>query len=75
MTEDETIVEQPFDWNESMAEVAIEDVICLKMYMSYCRYQNIMMALTKLKILEDQGKKVECLPGKSYEWRCDYDTK
>jgi hypothetical protein len=52
------IKEYPFDWNETMSEVALEDFYAIQASLNYCTSQNIGMALTKLKLLEEQGCKV-----------------
>lgn len=61
---------QPFDWNEDMAEVAIEDVESLRANITYSMYQDIMMALAKLDLLEKQGKQVEDI-GALEAWKAD----
>ena len=67
---DAEIRSQPFSWNEDMAEVAIEDVESLKTNLTYTMYQDIMMALTKLDLLEKQGKQVENI-GALEAWKAD----
>ena len=54
-----TIKEEPFSWNENLSEVALEDFSMMQSRLSYCACQNIGMALAKLKLLEEQGCKVE----------------
>ena len=54
-----TIVEEPFSWNDDLAEVALEDFSMIQHKLSYCTCQSIGMALAKLKLLEEQGCKVE----------------
>ena len=61
---------QPFSWDEDMAEVAIEDMESLRINIAYAKYQNIMMALTKLDLLEKQGKQVENI-GALEAWKAD----
>ena len=61
---------QPFSWDEDMAEVAIEDMESLRINITYAKYQNIMMALTKLDLLEKQGKQVENI-GALEAWKAD----
>lgn len=53
------IVEKPFDWNDNMSEMAIEDFDCIRNKLSYGTCQTIGMALAKLELLEKQGCKVE----------------
>lgn len=67
---DVEIRSQPFSWNEDMAEVAIEDMESLRINITYAKYQNIMMALTKLDLLEKQGKQVENI-GALEAWKAD----
>jgi hypothetical protein len=54
-----TIVEEPFSWNDNLAEVALEDFSMIQHKLSYCTCQSIGMALAKLKLLEEQGCKVK----------------
>jgi hypothetical protein len=54
-----TIVEEPFSWNDDLAEVALEDFSMIQDKLSYCTCQTIGMALAKLKLLEEKGCKVE----------------
>lgn len=54
-----TIVEEPFSWNDNFSEVALEDFSMIQHKLSYCTCQSIGMALAKLKLLEEQGCKVE----------------
>lgn len=54
-----TIVEEPFSWNDNFSEVALEDFSMIQDKLSYCTCQTIGMALAKLKLLEEQGCKVE----------------
>ena len=53
------IVEEPFSWNDNFSEVALEDFSMIQHKLSYCTCQSIGMALAKLKLLEEQGCKVE----------------
>lgn len=54
-----TIAEEPFSWNDNFSEVALEDFSMIRHKLSYCTCQSIGMALAKLKLLEEQGCKVE----------------
>lgn len=54
-----TLRADPFSWNDNMAEIAIEDFEMYRSDMSYCAAQSIGTALAKLKIMEEQGLKVE----------------
>lgn len=54
-----TIKEQPFSWDDDMAEVALEDLSMVQNMLSYGTCQTIGMALTKLKLLEEQGCQVD----------------
>lgn len=54
----EVIKSVPFSWDDNFSEDAIETMKSLKSDIGYCAYQDIMMALAKLKILEEQGCKV-----------------
>lgn len=54
-----SIKAEPFSWNDNFSEVALEDFSIIQKDLSYCTCQNIGMALTKLKLLEEQGCKVE----------------
>ena len=53
------IVAKPFDWNDNMSEVAIEDFNSISNKLSYGVSTIIGMALAKLAILEEQGCKVK----------------
>lgn len=53
------IVAKPFDWNDKIADVAIEDFNALIECATYGVVTTIGMALTKLKLLEEQGCKVK----------------
>lgn len=50
---------EPFTWNDNFSEVALEDFSMIQKNLSYCTCQSIGMALSKLKLLEKQGCKVE----------------
>ena len=50
---------EPFSWNENLSEVALEDFSIIQKNLSYGTCQSIGMALTKLKLLEEQGCKVK----------------
>lgn len=54
-----TLKSEPFSWNDNMADVAIEDFDAYRGNMSYCAAQSIGTALAKLKIMEEQGLRVE----------------
>ena len=53
------IVAKPFDWNDNLSEVAIEDFHSISDMLSYGVASTISTALAKLSILEKQGCKVE----------------
>lgn len=50
---------EPFSWNDNFSEVALEDFSMIQKNLSYGICQSIGMALAKLKLLEEQGCKVE----------------
>lgn len=52
------IISKPFDWNDGMSEVALEDFKTIQKDLPYCTCQSIGMALAKLELLEKQGAKV-----------------
>ena len=54
-----TIKEVPFSWNDNFSEIALEDFSMIQKKLSYGTCQSIGMALAKLKLLEEQGCKVE----------------
>lgn len=53
------IIEKPFDWNDNMSEIALEDFSLIQKSLSYGTATTIGMALAKLELLEKQGCKVE----------------
>lgn len=53
-----TIKSEPFDWNDNMSEIAIEDFDCIRDKLSYGACQTIGLALAKLEMLEKQGCRV-----------------
>ena len=53
------IVAKPFDWNDNLSEVAIEDFQSISDKLTYGVASSIGTALAKLSILEKQGCKVE----------------
>ena len=53
------IISKPFDWNDNIAEIALEDFSMIQKSLSYGTASSIGMALAKLKLLEKQGCKVE----------------
>ena len=53
------IIEKPFDWNDNLSEIALEDFSGIQQSLPYCTCQTIGMALAKLELLEKQGCKVE----------------
>ena len=57
MTDVEIIV-KPFDWNDNMSEIAIEDFDCIRDKLTYGACQSIGLALAKLELLEKQGCRV-----------------
>lgn len=52
------IVAKPFDWNDNLSEDAIEDFDAVSDMLSYGVAATIGTALAKLKLLEEQGCKV-----------------
>lgn len=54
-----TLKEVPFSWNDNLSEVALEDFSMIQNRLSYGACQSIGMALTKLKLLEEQGCEVK----------------
>jgi hypothetical protein len=54
-----TIKAEPFSWNDNFSEIALEDFSMIQKNLSYGICQSIGMALAKLKLLEEQGCKVE----------------
>lgn len=54
-----TIKAEPFSWNDNFSEVALEDFSMIQKNLSYGICQSIGMALAKLKLLEEQGCKVD----------------
>lgn len=59
MSQEFKIVEQPFTWNDDMAQIALEDFSTIQKNLSYCVASSIGTALAKLQILEQQGCKVD----------------
>ena len=53
------IIAKPFDWNDNLSEVALEDFSMIQKRLSYGTATTIGMALAKLELLEKQGCKVE----------------
>lgn len=53
------IIVKPFDWNDNLSEIALEDFSMIQQSLSYGTCQTIGMALAKLELLEKQGCKVE----------------
>ena len=53
------LIAKPFDWNDNLSEVALEDFATIQKSLPYCVSQNIGMALAKLELLEKQGAKVK----------------
>ena len=54
-----TLKAEPFSWNDNFSEIALEDFSMVQKDLPYCTCQSIGMALAKLKLLEEQGCKVE----------------
>lgn len=54
-----TIIEAPFSWDDNMSEIALEDFSTVQKNLPYDVCQSIGTALAKLKLLEEQGCKVE----------------
>lgn len=52
------IKSEPFDWNDNLSEIAIEDFDCIRDKLSYGACQTIGLALAKLEMLEKQGCRV-----------------
>lgn len=55
------LIEKPFDWNDNLSEIALEDfeIALGQKALSYGTCQTIGMALAKLQLLEKQGAKVK----------------
>lgn len=53
------IIEKPFDWNDNMSEIALEDFSIIQKNLPYGTASSIGMALAKLELLEKQGCKVK----------------
>jgi len=53
------IISKPFDWNDNLSEIAMEDFSLIRGNLSYGTSQTIGNALAKLELLEEQGCKVE----------------
>lgn len=53
------LIEKPFDWNDNLSEIALEDFAMIQKSLSYCTCQSIGMALAKLELLEKQGARVK----------------
>ena len=51
------IVSKPFDWNDNLSEIALEDFSMIQKSLPYGTCQTIGMALAKLELLEKQGEK------------------
>ena len=49
------IIEEPFDWNDNLSEIAQEDFSLIQKSLSYGTTQTIGLALAKLELLEKQG--------------------
>lgn len=52
------LIEKPFDWNDNLSEIALEDFSMIQKSLSYGTCQTIGMALAKLELLEQQGSEV-----------------
>lgn len=59
MDKEFTLKVEPFTWNDNFSEVALEDFSMVQKDLPYCICKSIGMALAKLKLLEEQGCKVE----------------
>ena len=59
MDKEFTIKVQPFTWNDNLSEIALDDFSMIQKDLPYGICQSIGMALAKLKLLEEQGCKVE----------------
>ena len=55
----EKIISKPFDWNDNLSEIALEDFSLIQKSLTYGTATSIGMALAKLELLEKQGCKVE----------------
>lgn len=53
------IISKPFDWNDNLSKIALEDFSMIQKDLPYCTCQTIGMALAKLELLEKQGCKVK----------------
>lgn len=54
-----TMTSKPFDWNDNMSEIALQDFSMIQKRLSYGTASSIGMALAKLELLEKQGCKVK----------------
>lgn len=52
------IISKPFDWNDNLSEIALEDFSMIQKSLSYGAATTIGTALAKLELLEKQGCKV-----------------
>lgn len=52
------IKSEPFDWNDNMSEIAIEDFSLIQKNLPYGTATTIGLALAKLELLEKQGCRV-----------------
>lgn len=59
VTNEFTLKEVPFSWNDNLSEIALEDFSMIQSRLSYGACQSIGMALAKLKLLEEQGCEVK----------------
>ena len=55
----EKITSKPFDWNDNLSEIALEDFSLIQKTLPYGTATSIGMALAKLELLEKQGCKVK----------------
>ncbi|MCQ2382919.1 MAG: hypothetical protein MJ060_03775 [Clostridia bacterium] len=53
------IIAKPFDWNDNLSEIALEDFTIIQPQLTYATCQSIGMALSKLELLEKQGATVK----------------
>jgi hypothetical protein len=54
-----TIKEALFTWNDNFSEIALEDFSMIQKDLPYGICQSVGMALAKLKLLEEQGCKID----------------
>ncbi len=67
------IISKPFDWNDNLSKIALEDFSMIQKDLPYCTCQTIGMALAKLELLEKQGCRVEESETDCRECKAEYE--